>query len=82
MTSTSQSTTQAAAAHPHHGKHVHHGRTPAAWAGTTLALLAFILGGIALVIGPNWILFWISVAIAVLSMVLTQVLRSLGHGAD
>ena len=33
---------------PH--KHVHHGRTLAAWIGTTLALVAFILGGIAVVI--------------------------------
>ena len=27
------------------GKHVHHGRTLAAWTGSTIALVAFILGG-------------------------------------
>ena len=31
------------------GKHVHHGRTLAAWTGAGVSLLAFILGGIAVV---------------------------------
>ena len=42
-------------------KHVHHGRTLAAWTGTSIAMVAFILGGIAVVI-QNWPLFWVSVA--------------------
>ena len=33
------------------GKHVHHGRTLAAWTGSTIALIAFVVGGIAVVIG-------------------------------
>jgi hypothetical protein len=63
-------------------KHVHHGRTPAAWVGVTIAMIGFIVGGIAMVIGPNWTLFWISVAILVVSLIVTGILRKLGLGAD
>jgi hypothetical protein len=65
---------------PH--KHVHHGRTTAAWTGSVLAMLAFILGGIAMVLGPNWLLFWIAVAILILSLIATKVLQVMGYGAD
>ena len=64
------------------GKHVHHGRTPAAWAGTMVALAAILLGAIALVAGPQWVLFWISVALLVLSLVVTKVLQVMGFGAN
>jgi hypothetical protein len=64
---------------PH--KHVHHGRTVAAWTGSTLAMLAFILGGIAMLLGPNWVLFWIAAGILVLSLILTKVLQVMGYGA-
>ena len=64
---------------PH--KHVHHGRTLAAWIGTTLALVAFILGGIAVVI-QNWPLFWISAGLLVLGLIATKVLQVMGYGAD
>jgi hypothetical protein len=62
------------------GKHVHHGRTGAAWVGSMLAMLAFILGGIAVVM-QNWVLFGIAVVIIVAALVLTAVLQRLGHGA-
>jgi hypothetical protein len=63
-------------------KHVHHGRTPAAWIGVTIGMIGFIVGGIAMVIGPNWPLFWIGVAILVVALIVTQILRKLGFGAD
>jgi len=63
-------------------RHVHHGKTPAAWFGAMSALLAFLVGGIALVIGPNWILFWIAVAIVVVGLIGAKVLQRMGHGAD
>lgn len=67
--------------HDKPGKHVHHGRTLAAWTGTTIALVAVILGGIAVVI-QNWPLFWASVGLAVLGLIATKVLQVMGHGAD
>jgi hypothetical protein len=62
------------------GKHVHHGRTAAAWAGSMLAMLAFILGGIAVMM-QNWVLFGIAVLIIVVALVATKVLQVRGHGA-
>lgn len=62
-------------------KHVHHGRTPAAWAGTLITLVAFIVGAIGLVMG-NWIIFWLAVALIVVALIVTVVLRRMGYGAD
>ena len=62
------------------GKHVHHGRTLAAWTGSTIAMVAFIVGGIAVVI-PNWPLFWVSVGLAVVAIIATLVLQRMGYGA-
>lgn len=62
-------------------KHVHHGRTTAAWTGVTIAMIGFIVGGVAMVIGPNWTLFWISVAILAVALIVTAILRKLGLGA-
>jgi ABC-type bacteriocin/lantibiotic exporter with double-glycine peptidase domain len=62
------------------GKHVHHGRTVAAWTGSAIALIAFVVGGIAVVI-QNWPLFWVSVVLAVVALIVTVVLQRLGYGA-
>ena len=62
------------------GKHVHHGRTGAAWAGSMLAMVAFILGGIAVIL-QNWVLFSVAVLLIVAALVATAVLQRLGHGA-
>jgi fatty acid desaturase len=62
------------------GRDVHHGRTLAAWAGSVVALIAFIVGGIAVVI-QNWPLFWVSVALAVVAIIVTVVLQRMGYGA-
>ena len=65
-------------------KHVHHGRTPAAWAGSLIALLAFIVGGIGFVIPPhpNWVVVIIGAVLLVASLIVTLVMRKLGLGAD
>jgi uncharacterized membrane protein YidH (DUF202 family) len=62
------------------GRHVHHGRTLAAWTGSTIALIAFVVGGIAVVL-QIWPLFWVSVALAVVAIIVTVVLQRLGYGA-
>ena len=45
-----------------------------------LAMVAFILGGIAVMM-QNWILFAIAVVILVVALVATKVLQVLGRGA-
>jgi hypothetical protein len=66
--------------HDKPAKHVHHGRTLAAWTGTTIAMVAFTVGGIAVVI-QNWTLFWICAALLVVALIATKVLQVMGHGA-
>jgi hypothetical protein len=63
------------------GKHVHHGRTLAAWTGSVIGLLAFIIGAIAVVI-QYWPLFWASVGLAVAALIVTVVLQRMGYGAN
>ena len=64
------------------GKHVHHGRTVAAWVGSTIARVAFILGAIALVMRqPNWPMFWVAAGLAVVAIIVTVVLQRMGYGA-
>jgi hypothetical protein len=62
------------------GKHVHHGRTVAAWTGSVIALIAFVVGGIAVVL-QIWPLFWVSVGLAVVSLIVTVALQRMGYGA-
>jgi hypothetical protein len=58
-----------------------HGSTPAAWTAVVIVLVGFTLGAIAMVIGPNWVLFWISAAIALAGGLVGKVMQLLGFGA-
>jgi hypothetical protein len=50
---------------PQHGTHpVHHGR-PASWVAVSIIVVGFIVGGIAMVTGPAWWLFWTGAGIVV-----------------
>ena len=62
------------------GRHVHHGRTLAAWVGSAIGLVAFIIGAIAVVI-QYWPLFWAAVVLAVVALIATVVLQRMGYGA-
>jgi len=48
-----------------HGHEAHHGR-PASWVAVSIVIVGFIVGGIALIAGPTWWLFWAGVGIVVL----------------
>jgi hypothetical protein len=41
----------------------YHGR-PVSWVAVGMIMAAFLIGGLALVFGPTWWLFWVSVALA------------------
>lgn len=62
------------------GKHVHHGRTPAAWVGAMCATVAFVVGGIALV-AQVWWLFWASAVLLVVGVIAGFVMQKMGYGA-
>lgn len=62
------------------GKHYHHGRTPAAWTGSTIAVIGFIAGSIAFMMGPNWLFFWISIAVILIGAIVGGVMSKMGLG--
>lgn len=61
-------------------KHVHHGRTPAAWAGSMIALVGFLVGAVGLIIG-SWPVFWAGGVLLAVSLIATVVLQKMGKGA-
>lgn len=63
------------------GNYTHHGRTVASWAGAIIALLAFIVGCIGFILLSVPLIIG-GVSGLVLALIVTQVLRVLGHGAD
>ena len=58
----------------------HHGNTPAAWTAVCVALAAFIVAGIALMVG-SWLMFWIGVALAPVAVVALLVMSKMGLNA-
>ena len=52
----------------------HHGR-PASWVAVTVIVIGFVIGGIALPIGPNWVLFWVGAAIVVVGCIFAASIR-------
>ena len=61
-------------------KHVHHGRTLAAWAGSMIALVGFVVGAVGLVVA-SWPVFWAGAVIVLISLIVTVVLQKMGKGA-
>ena len=56
-----------------------HGNTPAAWSAVTVAMLGFVVGGIALMLDPvSMPLFWIGCAIGAASIVVFAVMAKMG----
>lgn len=61
-------------------KYYHHGRSPAAWAGSITAAIGFIILTVAAMLGPNWTLAIIGGVIVLIAAVGTMVLKAMGHG--
>lgn len=57
-----------------------HGSTPAAWTTVTFILLAFLVGAVGMVMGPNWTVFWIGAALIPIGLIVGRVMRSMGAG--
>jgi hypothetical protein len=59
----------------------HHGSTPAAWTGTGIVLLAFLVGGLGLVL-ENMVIFWVGVALGPAGAIVGMVMSKMGLGGD
>jgi hypothetical protein len=59
-----------------------HGNTPAAWTAVAVAMLGFVVGGVALMLEPvSMTLFWVGVALGVGSLLVFAVMAKMGlHG--
>jgi hypothetical protein len=44
----------------------HNPGRPISWVGTSIVIVGFIIGGIAFVPAPNWVVFWIGTAVAII----------------
>ena len=44
----------------------HNPGRPISWAGTVVTTIGFIIGGIAMVPAPHWVLFWVGAAVAII----------------
>lgn len=60
--------------------HDNHGSTPAAWTAVTIIMVAFLIGGVAVWIANQW-LFWVSVALCLVGVVIGKVMQMMGLGA-
>ncbi len=38
---------------------------PISWVGTSVVIIGFIIGGIAMVPSPHWLLFWVGAGVAI-----------------
>jgi hypothetical protein len=50
----------------------HVGR-PASWVAVSVIMAGFLIGGIALPMGPNWLLFWIGAGVVVVGGLLALI---------
>ncbi len=58
-----------------------HGSTPAAWTAVILALIAFGVGAVGLIM-VNWPVFWTGVGLLVASVVVGKIMQVAGLGTS
>ena len=58
-----------------------HESSTAAWAAVVVALAGFSVGGLGLVLGPNWLMFWVGIALVVVAPLVGLVLGAAGLGS-
>ncbi|SHI62488.1 hypothetical protein SAMN02745244_00719 [Tessaracoccus bendigoensis DSM 12906] len=61
-------------------KFYHHGRSPAAWTGSVIAAVGFVLGAIGSVTGPNWPIAIAGGAVVLVGLLTTMVMKAMGLG--
>lgn len=56
---------------PGHNQAAFHGR-PVSWVAVSLIMAGFVVGGLGLVLGPVWVVFWIGAALSVVGGLLAM----------
>lgn len=57
----------------------HHGNTPAAWTAVCVALVAFLVGGVGLVV-DSYTVFWTGVGLLVVAALVGKIMQAMGMG--
>ncbi|MEV5576861.1 HGxxPAAW family protein [Spirillospora sp. NPDC052269] len=52
-----------------------HAGRPSSWLAVTVIFAGFTVGGVALCLGPQWVLFWVGAAIIVIGFVLSALVH-------
>jgi Family of unknown function (DUF6704) len=60
--------------------HDNHGSTPAAWTAVIIVIVAFVVGGVGVLLAQPW-LFWVGVGLIVVGIVAGKVMQMMGMGA-
>lgn len=58
-----------------------HGNTPAAWTAVTIGLLAFVVGGVGLML-YSMTMFWVGLAMLPIALIAGVVMSRMGYGAN
>ena len=59
----------------------HDGRTLAAWTGSAIAGLGFLISAVGFLIGLNWAVIWAGLGVVAIAAIVGLVMRNLGFGA-
>ena len=57
-----------------------HGSTPATWTGVGIVIIGFIVGALGMILGPNWLLFWIGAALVPVGALVGRLMNAMGLG--
>ncbi len=55
----------------------HNSGRPISWVGTTIVIVGFIIGGIAMVPAPHWVIFWVGAAVAIIGCLILLFSRAM-----
>lgn len=61
-------------------QYYHHGRSPAAWTGSIVGSLGFIVAAIGSVAGPSWVTIIIGASLVLIAGIATMILKAMGKG--
>ncbi|HEX5017154.1 MAG TPA: HGxxPAAW family protein [Actinomycetes bacterium] len=61
--------------------HDNHGSTPAAWTAVTIIMVAFVVGGIGVLIAQPAV-FWVGAGLVIVGIVVGKVMQMMGLGGD
>ncbi len=61
-------------------QYYHHGRSPAAWTGSIIVSVGFVIAAIGGIMGPSWLIVIIGAVVIALGALVTMVMKAMGLG--